>query len=242
MPLTLLERDVLPVSKPCDGGVAAGALLGVKVTETFDAVGALSLRREGLSGQRHLTARAEEALFMPHFVFVGHSSFGQSLLAEVAAGGEASFVTGHTVVVVVVGDKGLCSEGLLTTVAREAVLVPRGAVVLQHPGPWHHRLVAGHTFGGELVAVAVAADQTVVLTREGLVRQRPVTAETPETVLVVMSVLVKQLLEGKKRRVGQFYNDIKQFNTGILAFDLNNPLCLLLFQLKTHGTKWKEQF
>lgn len=56
-------------------------------------------------------------------------------MAEVAAGGEASFVTGHTVVVVVVGDKGLCSEGLLTTVAREAVLVPRGAVVLQHPGP-----------------------------------------------------------------------------------------------------------
>ena len=66
---------------------------------------------------------------------------------------------------------------------------------------WHHNLVAGHTLGGELVAVAVVAEQRVVLAGEGLVRQRAVAAETAEAVLVVMSLLVEELLEEKHWRL-----------------------------------------
>lgn len=44
-----------------------------------------------------------------------------------------ALVAGHAVVVVFVWDEGLCTDGLLTAVTRETVLVPRGAVVLQHP-------------------------------------------------------------------------------------------------------------
>lgn len=59
---------------------------------------------------------------------------------------------------------------------------------------WHHRLVTGHALGGELVAEALAADQSVVLDGEGLVRQGAVAAETAEAVFVVVAVFVEQLL------------------------------------------------
>lgn len=62
---------------------------------------------------------------------------------------------------------------------------------------WHDRLVAGRALGGKLVAVAVAAHQRVTLAGEGLVRQRAVAAETAETVCVVMSVLIEELLQGE---------------------------------------------
>lgn len=64
---------------------------------------------------------------------------------------------------------------------------------------WHDSLVAGHTLGGKLVAVAVAAHQRVLLVGEGLVCQRAVTAETTKAVLVVMSVLIEELLKEEEK-------------------------------------------
>lgn len=58
----------------------------------------------------------------------------------------------------------------------------------------HDGFVAGHTFGRELVAVTVVTQKSVVLAGEGLVGQRAVAAETAEAVLVIVTVLVKQLL------------------------------------------------
>lgn len=66
-------------SLTCDGRVAAGTFLGVKAAEAADAVGTLSLGREGLTRQRSAAARAQEALFMPHLVLVGHAPFSQRL-------------------------------------------------------------------------------------------------------------------------------------------------------------------
>lgn len=63
----------------CDGRVTAGALLGVEAAEAFDTVRTFSLWGEGLTGQRRLTAWAEETLFVPHFVLVGDAALGQSL-------------------------------------------------------------------------------------------------------------------------------------------------------------------
>lgn len=64
---------------------------------------------------------------------------------------------------------------------------------------WHDGLVAGHTLGGELIAVTVVAQQRLLLAGEGLVCQGAVAAETTETVFMVMSVLVEQLLERERR-------------------------------------------
>lgn len=64
----------------------------------------------------------------------------------------------------------------------------------------HDCLVAGRTLGGELVAVAVAAHERVSLAGKGLVGQRAVAAETAETVLMVMSVLIEELLRKRRGR------------------------------------------
>lgn len=131
---------------------------------------------------------------MPHFVLISHPSFSQSLFAVAAPRSKSPLVAWHTIVVVVVWDESLGTDRLLTAVAHKTVLVPRGAIVLQHPRSWHDCLVAGHTLGRKLAAVAAAAHQRVVLAGEGLVSQRALTAETPKAVLMVMSVLIEELL------------------------------------------------
>lgn len=65
---------------------------------------------------------------------------------------------------------------------------------------WHDCLVAGHTLGGKLVAVAVTAHQRIILVGEGLVCQRAVAAETTKAVLVVVSVLIEELLEEEENQ------------------------------------------
>lgn len=63
------------------------------------------------------------------------------------------------------------------------------------PAPtWHDGLLTSDTFGGELAAVAVVAQQLLALAGERLIGQRAVAAETTEAVLVVMAVLIVQLL------------------------------------------------
>lgn len=49
---------------------------------------------------------------------------------------EPALVAGNAVVVVLVRDERLGADGLLTAVTDEAVLVPRGLAVFQHPGSW----------------------------------------------------------------------------------------------------------
>lgn len=73
------------------------------------------------------------------------------------------------------------------------MLVPGLSIVLQLAGPWHNCLLTGNALGGELIAVAVIAQQLLVLAGEGLVSQRAVTAEAAEAVLVVVAILVVQL-------------------------------------------------
>lgn len=63
----------------CDGRVAAGAFFGVQAAEALDAVRIFPLGGERLACQSGFAARAEEALFVPHLVPIGHPSFSQSL-------------------------------------------------------------------------------------------------------------------------------------------------------------------
>lgn len=63
---------------------------------------------------------------------------------------------------------------------------------------WHDNLVAGYTLGGELITVAVIAEQRVILAGERLICQGAITAETAEAVLMIMPVLIKELLATKQ--------------------------------------------
>lgn len=58
------------------------------------------------------------------------------LLAVAALWSEPSLVARHAVVAAFVRDERLGPDGFVATVAGEAVLVPRRAVVLQHLGAW----------------------------------------------------------------------------------------------------------
>lgn len=81
---------------------------------------------------------------------------------------------------------------------------PRGCRVRgsgHHQPTWHDHLLAGHTLGGELPAIAAVAEELLSLAGEGLVGQGAVAAEAAETALVVMAVLVVQLLWGREAEV-----------------------------------------
>lgn len=146
-----------------------------------------------LTRQLRLTVCAHKTLFMPWLIPIGHATFSQSLFTACAAGSKLFLVAGHTVVVVLVRNEGLGANRLLTAVTDKATLVPCGACILQFSCTWHDDLVTGDTFGGELITVAVVAEQCVILAGEGFVCQRAVAAETTETMLVIMSVLVEEL-------------------------------------------------
>ena len=66
---------------------------------------------------------------------------------------------------------------------------------------WHDDLVAGNTLGGELITVAVIAEQRVILAGERLICQRAITAETAEAVLVIVPVLVEELLAAEREEI-----------------------------------------
>lgn len=171
MPLAVLEGNVLSSSKTCDGFVAGLTLLGVQVAKTLEAVRAVVSGGEVLTGQLRLTVGAHETLFMPRLVPIGHSTFSQGLFTAGAARGKLVLVAGNAVMFVLVGDEGLGANGLFAAVTDKTALVPCGAAVLQLPRAWHDDLVTGDTFRGELVAVAVVAEQSIILTREGLISQ-----------------------------------------------------------------------
>lgn len=65
---------------------------------------------------------------------------------------------------------------------------------------WHDDLVAGDAFGGELVTVAVIAEQGLVLAGEGLICQRAITTEAAETVLVIVAVLIEEFLAAMQKQ------------------------------------------
>lgn len=124
-----------------------------------------------LTRQLRLTIGAHKTLLMPRLVPIGHTTFSQGLFTACAAWCELVLVALHTVVFVLVRDEGLRANRLLTAVTDEAALVPGRACILQLSGAWHDDLVTGDTFGGELITVAVVAEQSIILAGERFVRQ-----------------------------------------------------------------------
>lgn len=77
----------------------------------------------------------EDELVKPSAVCMVH------LFAVAALRSKPALVARHTVVIVFVWDESLGTDGLVTAVTHETVLVPRGAVVLQHPRSYQRKRV-----------------------------------------------------------------------------------------------------
>lgn len=94
---------------------------------------------------------------MPRLVTVVHSSSGDRLLALDALQSKLLLVAGQAVVVGILQHKAPGADGLLATVAGEAILMPTVALMLHLFGAWHDGLEACVAFGRVLIAVAFSA-------------------------------------------------------------------------------------
>jgi len=142
VPMTIFEGDVLGASKSGDGFVALEALFGEEFPEAVGAVRLFLLGGESLSGQRLLAVTASEAVPMVRIILVRHSASGNHLLALGALGGKELLIASDAIVMIVLGDEALRSQGFLAVVARETVLVPLLPLVFHLLGAWSEDLAA----------------------------------------------------------------------------------------------------
>lgn len=75
--------------------------------------------------------RTNRSFFVVQLTIIQLSDEFTDLFTACAAWSELVLVAGHTVVFVLVRDEGLGADWLLTAVADETALVPRGPTVLQ---------------------------------------------------------------------------------------------------------------
>lgn len=163
MPLALFKRDVLASTKPTDGRSAGSTLLGIQITKTVQAVGKVITRCEALASQLLLAASAQKAVLMPWLFMVSHSSSGDGLFAVHTLHGKLLLVAWHTVVVVVLGDKTLGTNGLLATFAGKAGLMPAIAFMLHLPGARHNGFLTLVALRGVLIRVALSTQELLIL-------------------------------------------------------------------------------
>lgn len=171
MPLPFLKGDVFCAAKSADRVGAPSTLLGIKVAEAVQAVGKLVPRCEALPRQWLSAGCAHKALLVPGLLPVGDPSSGDGLFTLNTLQGILFLIAGHTEILLILGDKALGSNWLLTVMADEAGLMPAAALVLHLAGPWHDGLLALLALGRVLLGVAVRAEQLVLLGSEGLVHQ-----------------------------------------------------------------------
>jgi len=194
VPVAVLERYEASAANTSDGFAARGAPLGEEFAEALGTVRLLVARGEALPGQRSVAVGAGEALAVPRLVLVCHTSAGDDLIALDAASGELLFVASGAVDLLLARNEALGADGGLAHAASEARLVPLSRLVLHLLGSSFEDLATAVATRGELLVVAVAAEDLVQLGTELLVDQRDATLVAQETRLVPVLVLVRQIL------------------------------------------------
>lgn len=193
--VTLVVHHVGPMAKPCDGILAAIALLGHGGLVAVHTVDLLLVGGEAGSGQALTACMTHKALGVPGLVLVAYTTCGDGLLAVEAFLGKFLLMARAAEYVVALVQEALRADWLLALEAGEALLMPHLVLILHVLGAWHDHLVAG------LAPVAILAgatrathDLAVVPGTEGLVSQGLVALGTAEAVLVPVTVLMVQLL------------------------------------------------
>lgn len=191
----LVVHHVGAMAEPCDGVLAAVALLGHVGLVAVHAEEVVLVGGEARPGQGLAAGAAHEALGVPGVVLVADAPGGDGLLAVETLLGKLLVMAGGAVDVLALCQEALGADGQLALEALEALLVPNILLVLHVLGPWHDHLVASLAPVAVLAGAALAAhDLAVVPGVEGLAGQRLVALGAAEAVLMPVAVFVVQLL------------------------------------------------
>lgn len=193
--VSLVVHHVGAVAEPCNGVLAAMALLGHIGLKAVHAVNVILVGGEASCRQGFVAGFAHETLGVPGLVLVADPSRGDGLLAVEAFLGKLLVVARSAVDVLTLGQEALRADWLLAFEAGEALLVPHFVLVLHVLGSWHDNLVAALATVAILPGATLAAHYLAIVPgAERLGGQRLVALGAAETVLVPVAVLMVQLL------------------------------------------------
>lgn len=133
---------------------------------------------------------AGEALTMPWFVLVCHTTGSDDLVALNAASGKFLFIAASTVDVIVARDERLGANRRLADTAAETLLMPLATLVLHLFGACSEDLSTSITTGGKGSIVAVGAVHLLGLGSKWLVHQRHTALIAKEACFMPVFLLV----------------------------------------------------
>lgn len=142
MPVTILERNETRAADASDRLDACCTAFGKQLAETFSAIWLLIATRETLSGQRHVAIGACEALPVPGFVLIGHTSRSDDLVAFNASSGEFLFITTGAIDFLFPRYEGLGTDDRLADATTEALFMPLPCLVFHLFGPGPENITA----------------------------------------------------------------------------------------------------
>lgn len=193
--VSLVIHHVGAMAEPCNGVLAAVALLGHISLEAVHAVNIVLMGGEANTRQGLMAGLTLEALRVPGVILVADPSRGDGLFAVEALLGKLLVMARSTVDVITFGQEALSADWLPALKAGEALLMPHLVLILHILSSRQDHLVAALAAVSICNGVAPATHYlSIVSGTEGLTGQPFVALGAAETVLMPVSVLVVELL------------------------------------------------
>jgi len=178
----------------CDRLGACSASFGKEFSETFCTIWKIISGGESLTCQSFGAICAGETFTMIGIATVGDASAGNYFVALNAFCSELVLVASSAVDVILLGDEGFGSDGVLANTAHKTLLVPLSGLVLHLLHPRLEHVVADHAPGGELGVVAGAAVDAVSFGPKLLVHQAGLALAALEAALMPVLLFVREIL------------------------------------------------
>lgn len=130
VPMSVFKGNEASATNTSNRLGAGSASLGEEFTETVSTVWFVIPGGEALAGQRSVTVSTGEALPVPRFTLVGHTTRCNDLITLDATCSEFVFVTGSAVNLLVPGNKALSANWSFAHAAAETLFMPLTGLIL----------------------------------------------------------------------------------------------------------------
>lgn len=228
--MTILKRNKFSTTNTSDRFRASAASLGEELSKAVATVWLLFFRCEFLPCELLGAVCAGEALTMPWCVLVADATFVDHIRTLSAALGVLGLETWHADDSLVTWDETFVPDWLAAFSASKAVVMPLLAFVFKFLHASSERLSTLITPGSEVVVVAVAAVNLLVLGGKRLVHQRRLAPTALETELMPVSLFVRQILEVRPNRFATFVTVVRE-----MLLVARNTVRMLFFYNVTTG-------